>query len=107
MGTEPSHCLSWQGQGDTKCGGGLECFSLSPKLSIILSRTSQRIITTIKRSLPAILECLLYARHKLPYVFNPHNSPKKCILLLSHYTDGETEAQWAKVIAYGHPVGKW
>lgn len=57
--------------------------------------------------MPAILECLLYARHKMPYVFNSHNSPKKCILLLSHYTDGETEALWAKVIAYGHPVGKW
>lgn len=46
----------------------------------------------------AILECLLYGRHKVPYVFNPHNSPKKCMLLSSHYIDGKTEAQRANVI---------
>lgn len=43
----------------------------------------------------------------MSYVVNPHSSPKKCILLSSRDTDGETEAHGAKVTAYGHPAGTW
>lgn len=87
-----------RGRGTSSVGAGSEVFSPSPNEATSLSRTSQRIITTMKRSMLAILECLLCGRHKVPYVFNPHNSPKKCMLLSSHYIDGKTEAQRANVI---------
>lgn len=50
--------------------------------------------TTTKRSILAINECLLLARHKLPYAFNHHDGLKKYLLLSSHATDGETEVQY-------------
>lgn len=82
--------------------GGVENFSPSPRFPISPSRTSQIIViiiitTTIKRSILAIRECLLYARHKGSYVFNPHNSPKKCRLLSPQSTERERGPKYLPV----------